>query len=361
MLIAVNYHYIRPHFPADGIHGITPDQFEQQLALLGRCGEFVDSVRVRAAVLGETELPRQSILITFDDGLREQYEHAWPVLQRRGIPAMFFVNTRPIAEQSVCLVHKIHFLRSQIAPARFVDLLRRHAVEDGLELKLDADAAARNQYPFDGPQAARLKYFLNFVLARRQRERLITACFREVFQEAERKMSRRLYMIPAQIQELGRTKSVGTHGHDHKPLGQLDLPGIRQAIQASLDFLQALLGYRPFALSYPYGSRQACSPDAARAARALGLDYAFTMERAGNVAALDVLPAVLARYADGSLTPWPQNLSLGRVFRRRDFNAGAVRRMRSNFQSGMMAAYLADFPRRTGRYPIREAGIPQAL
>ncbi len=95
--------------------------------------------------------------------------------------------------------------------------------------------------------------------------------------------------------------------------------------------------------------------------RAEASDRAHDLGTRALVAALDVLPAALARYADGSLTPWPQNLSLGRVFRRRDFNAGAVRRMRSNFQSGMMAAYLADFPRRTGRYPIREAGIPQAL
>ncbi|MFN6204671.1 MAG: hypothetical protein ACK496_19660, partial [Acidobacteriota bacterium] len=46
-----------------------------------------------------------------DDGLREQYEQAWPRLCRLGIPAIFFANTRPIAEKRLLDVHKIQLVR----------------------------------------------------------------------------------------------------------------------------------------------------------------------------------------------------------------------------------------------------------
>jgi hypothetical protein len=62
MLIAVNYHYVRPSFdePYPGIHGVTPAQLDSQLRQLGEAGEFVSGEDVRRAVLGPTELPARA-------------------------------------------------------------------------------------------------------------------------------------------------------------------------------------------------------------------------------------------------------------------------------------------------------------
>jgi peptidoglycan/xylan/chitin deacetylase (PgdA/CDA1 family) len=296
MLIAVNYHYVRPVFdaPHPSIHGVTPRQFEAQLKLLGAAGEFVGAGQIRAALHGKP-LPPRAIAITFDDGLREQADHAWPVLSRLGIPALFFINTAPRAEGKVMTVHKIHILRSQVAPASFLALLRRNAQILGIELERDgADGSAEMQYPYDPPEVARVKYLLNAQLAHDDRDRLIDACFSEVYPGQESAMSRDLYMETAQIRSLAERGCIGSHLHDHLSIGFLSEHAAQEQIHLSIVYLEKWTGLRPFAMSYPYGSRQICPPSVGALAAKDGIEFAFTMERAGN-RKLD-LPLHLARF-----------------------------------------------------------------
>jgi peptidoglycan/xylan/chitin deacetylase (PgdA/CDA1 family) len=285
MLVAVNYHYIRDSFdtPFPGIHGVTPVQFEEQLKLLARAGEFVSADQIRAAVRGDQVLPERAISVTFDDGLREQYEHALPILRRLGIPAIFFINTAPIASCRVLPVHKIHLLRAHVAPAEFTRLLQRHAADQGITLDLERECeAASLHYNYDSPEAARLKYLLNFLLNPDQRDRLVEVLFAEVFTGQESAISRGLYMDVGQIRELSRHACIGTHAHEHLPLGLLPPALAEKQIEMSLAYLAEWSGYRPFALSYPYGAHNVCSRGVGETAERLGVEFAFTMERAGN-------------------------------------------------------------------------------
>jgi peptidoglycan/xylan/chitin deacetylase (PgdA/CDA1 family) len=46
---------------------------------------------VRAWLAGECDVPERAIAVTFDDGLRGVYDHAFPWLERYNIPATVFV------------------------------------------------------------------------------------------------------------------------------------------------------------------------------------------------------------------------------------------------------------------------------
>ena len=72
------------------------------------------------------------------------------------------------------------------------------------------------------------------------------------------------------------------------------------------------------------------------------------------MAAVAIMPRVLSLYATGGIQPQSQDLTQGRVYRKRDFNADAVRAMWHNLKTGMMAEYLADAAQRCRRYPIQE-------
>ena len=72
-------------------------------------------------------------------------------------------------------------------------------------------------------------------------------------------------------------------------------------------------------------------------------------------AAAQTLPKALSLLASGQLKPRTQNLAGGRLCRRKDFTAEAVRKMWGNFESGMMSDFVAHAKQRTGRYPIVEA------
>ena len=66
--------------------------FEEQMALLGELAYVpVPLDAVRDHYLQASELPERAVLITFDDGYRDNLENALPVLRRYGYPAVVFV------------------------------------------------------------------------------------------------------------------------------------------------------------------------------------------------------------------------------------------------------------------------------
>ncbi|RMH16316.1 MAG: hypothetical protein D6696_18455, partial [Acidobacteria bacterium] len=83
-------------------------------------------------------------------------------------------------------------------------------------------------------------------------------------------------------------------------------------------------------------------------------DGAHQLGTRALIAGAEILPAVLDAYLAGRLRPTAQDLSRGRVFRLRDFNADAVRRLHHQLATGMLGEYLADRRRRDAAYPIVE-------
>jgi peptidoglycan/xylan/chitin deacetylase (PgdA/CDA1 family) len=66
--------------------------FDEQMAQLGELGYRPVSVDdVRAHYLDGEPLPPKAVLITFDDGYRDNLENAVPILERYGYPAVIFV------------------------------------------------------------------------------------------------------------------------------------------------------------------------------------------------------------------------------------------------------------------------------
>lgn len=72
------------------------------------------------------------------------------------------------------------------------------------------------------------------------------------------------------------------------------------------------------------------------------------------LSALDVLPDLLRRFTRQELKPQLQDLTTGRLYRRRDFNAAAVRRAWAHLDSGMIPEYLQHREARNRAFPIVE-------
>lgn len=261
--------------------------------------EFVSLEQIRDAIEGRVNLPNNALLVTLDDGLREQYDLALPVIDQLGIPAAFFVNTAPLLVAGITQMHKNHMLRSQLSPADMMLMLKRYSgplnimLEDCIE-----DSRAQAQYAYDTLETARLKYLLNFSLAPKDADQLISACFADVFGD-EVVISRNLYMSIDQLRSLAQRGYLGSHSHDHLPLGMLSFPEIDFQIHNSFTLLRTWTGCAIFAMSYPYGGYEACPDKVSDVASAVDVAFAFTMERAGNWTLKD--PLHLARYDTNDL------------------------------------------------------------
>jgi peptidoglycan/xylan/chitin deacetylase (PgdA/CDA1 family) len=276
ILLAVGYHYVaaEPPAAARAIFPVTVDGLAAQLELVGRSFEFVSRDELIAAAAGEAPLPDRACVVTFDDGLRCQHELALPVLERLGVPAIFFVAGQPLAEERALYVHKVHALRERV---RDGELLRLAGADADVEAEV-----AQEHYRYDEPDAARLKYLLNMALPLDERERVVGAAFAEVFPD-EQAFARRLYMSREDVEELERRHAaVGAHSYAHEPLARLDDEALDRDLEAVSELLEEVTGSRPRALSYPHGTSSTVDVRVARRAEAAGFRVAFTMERALN-------------------------------------------------------------------------------
>lgn len=95
------YHYLStPPAGADAIRrdlSVSPERFEEQLRYLREAGYTSISLHDLALALEiGWPLPPKPIILTFDDGYRDAYTEALPLLQRYGFTATFFLITAPI-------------------------------------------------------------------------------------------------------------------------------------------------------------------------------------------------------------------------------------------------------------------------
>ena len=311
-LVGVNFHYVSDErHPYPGIHAISPADFERQLDVLAREYTFVSLQELRDASSRGRSLPARSCLLTFDDGLREQFDVVWPLLNRKGIAAAFFVNTRPAVDGVVSEVHKVHMLRSQVPPEDVDREITEECTAEGWDIGRAAwpdESVLEAQYPYDPPPARRLKYLLNFVLAPAVRDRVIARCFERRF-GPDSSVVPRLYMSTDMWAVLGAAGCLGTHSHTHVPLATLDEDELKADIESSLQALRLHARCDVDAISYPYGGPTAVSLAVERAAARSGLRFGFTMERAVNrtldrpllLARLDMNDAPGGRSGEGSV------------------------------------------------------------
>ncbi len=92
-VLVLNYHRIGDPQASSldrGLFSATPAQFDAQMRHLAAHAEVVPLEDVPAVL--ETGRGRK-VALTFDDGYRDNHEHALPVLRRYGLPATFFLAT----------------------------------------------------------------------------------------------------------------------------------------------------------------------------------------------------------------------------------------------------------------------------
>jgi peptidoglycan/xylan/chitin deacetylase (PgdA/CDA1 family) len=285
MLLAVNFHYIRENFdaPYPAIFGITPSQFRSQLELLAKLGTFVSASDIANQIEKDEIFQKKSIVITFDDGLQEQFDLAKPILDEMGIPAIYFINTKTLSEKILLNVHRIHLVRSLLSPDTILENLIKSSVFKSLrkDKRNKIQELGSRHYIYDSYQNAYLKYLLNFVFLPEEVDREFTFLLREICNVDEIIEHKKLYMSLEAINSLAKSDSIGSHAHDHIPLGTLPKEKINFQIHRSREILNELQ-ITSKAFSYPYGSKEAVGI-APQLLKEHGFTFAFTMERGLNL------------------------------------------------------------------------------
>jgi peptidoglycan/xylan/chitin deacetylase (PgdA/CDA1 family) len=85
------YHHVVPDH-AQGVLYVTPDGFEQQLKYLSDNGyRSVSFADLANCLECGASLPERPVILSFDDGWSNQYQYAFPLLQKYGFSGTFYV------------------------------------------------------------------------------------------------------------------------------------------------------------------------------------------------------------------------------------------------------------------------------
>ena len=89
------YHHISPK---PGLVTCSPENFRAQMAWLAKNGWTTLSTAAFAEAVASGQVPKKSVLVTFDDGYLDNWVYAHPVLQEFGQQATIFLITGWIGE-----------------------------------------------------------------------------------------------------------------------------------------------------------------------------------------------------------------------------------------------------------------------
>ncbi|MCL2332405.1 MAG: polysaccharide deacetylase family protein [Actinomycetia bacterium] len=76
--------------------GISSELFAAHLAMIAENFATPSLSEICERLRAGQRLPRSSVCVTFDDGYRDNFERALPLLEAAGIPATFFIATLPL-------------------------------------------------------------------------------------------------------------------------------------------------------------------------------------------------------------------------------------------------------------------------
>jgi len=223
---------------------VSRRMLEQQLDWIGRRFRFVSldelGARLAAGDLGEDPVAA----ITFDDGYRDFYDHALPVLKRKGVPAAVFVVTDLVGTRRLQLHDKLYHL-----------LARRFRPKSGAPTPLQATRALLETLP--------------------QAE--VEKAIRTLESEApisEDTFSSFYSLTWEMLEEICRAGiTIGSHTRTHVLMTNESQQRVKKEVAGSRQELEARLGTDVQHFAYPSGIFNTAAVDAVAAA---GYRFGFT-------------------------------------------------------------------------------------
>lgn len=265
-LTIVMYHYVRDlersRYPR--IKGRSEADFIRQLDYIAARYTVVRAEEVIAAANGAGRLPENACWLTFDDGYRDHYDVAFPLLHARGWQGSFFPPARAITEGRLLDVNKVHFILAvQPDPAPLIaairDFVSAHQGKNEVRSFDDYWNELAKPFRWDPADVIFVKRILQHALPEALRDELTGRLFDRFVAVPPEAFAAELYASPEQLKLMIRSGMyLGSHGFGHLWLDRITSKEQATEIDRSLEFLETLgAPTRDWIMCYPYGAYDA--------------------------------------------------------------------------------------------------------
>ena len=235
---------------------LRPALLREQLAYLTRHYEVIGLETLVSCINDGRRPPARSVVLTFDDGFRDNVEEALPLLDAFGVTATIFVVTGSLSEGWLPWSQRLGYLFE-----RTVVTSLRHDVLGAAEMPLPTAVARRRAY-------ARARHALA-AAPRVARDAAIEDLARHLGVDAPRD---RMMTWAHAREALAAGHGVGAHTYSHALLAQVPAEEARWEMERSRVDLETHLGLRHPAFCFPGGST---TPRLRALARTVGFRSCF--------------------------------------------------------------------------------------
>ena len=266
--------------------GIPIDAFKRQMEYLASSFNII-SLEEAVKRLTKRDVPDNTIVVTFDDGYRDNYVNAFPILRKLSIPATIFLAVDAIGSRRV-LWHD-----------RVFSAFRETRVS-----VLTGFANSSSEYPLN-TVAERLlaqQKVLHFIRSLDEEARLsaINALI-EKLEVTDRKEVPELMLSWEEVKAMHYNGiSFGSHTVTHPILSRLSLERNREEIEKSKSTIEQRLGVRVTTFAYPNGKPNDFAETTKKLLRAAGYICAVTTKFGANECGQDLFELRRA-------TPWDRD------------------------------------------------------
>lgn len=279
--IVLTYHGIVPEIPAGAQtfeyrNFVTTTQFEEQIQFLLK--------NYRPLKAADLYTPGVSVecgfLITFDDGFRNNYQYAMPILKKYGIQGCFFITTNLIGTRELLWTEQ-------------VTLMLERTKKPSLTLELDAPQTFSLADPQQREEASRgIRKHLKLMPSARLRKvmRQMKSQLDDVpLTVGKTEEERYLFMTWDEVREMvANDQLIGAHTHNHPMLATLTEEESWQELSLCKEAIEKETEQPCLTMSYPNGERENYNQMNIEHLKKLGFKCAFTQVPLYNDKATDL-------------------------------------------------------------------------
>lgn len=247
------------------VYSCSAENLHKHLSFLKECFTIISLAELNQLISTSPKPDKRYLLVTFDDGYKDNFELAYPILKSLNIPAVFFIATGLIENNELPWWDKVAYLIQR----SHIQKIKLPGWEETVEFKTNPQIFIRlilNQIKrCAAPIGEQIKELEDFV------------GMPSPYPDAE-------FMSWDDVITLSNNgMDIGAHSHSHDILAKLSDDQMLFELSHSKAILEEKLGKPVKAFSYPVGSKNTYNDCVIEALKDNGYEIAFNFHPGVNV------------------------------------------------------------------------------
>jgi peptidoglycan/xylan/chitin deacetylase (PgdA/CDA1 family) len=246
----------------------SPIDFDKQIKYVSNNFDIITFEKLDKILTGLEKPVKKPLIITFDDGYKDNFENAFPILKKYNVPATFFLTTGYINNQFVPWWDTLAVIVNNTKIKKF-----SHPLIGTFDL-----GKKSQKYVATDKLRSYIKTMNN-----EKRDKFITSLSKKLNVAITKDITKGLFLSWNDIKKMSRENmEFGSHTVSHCNLNQVSLKKSRYEIFSSTNQIKSKIKKRPIVFCYPYGTNRQINNSVVNIIKENNFKFAVTTNEGTN-------------------------------------------------------------------------------